>query len=459
MTSSGVDRFAQLVDGEPNRDEAFDDDAFEVFEAFDPGEASTNGYNYSQDDCDETSDLLTLVSALRTMDFDISPSPVNQRITRQRLVAMAAVRTSELAEADPGRHRVQFGNQSKPVGRWQELMARLQRAAAGRRLIAGVATLSVLVAAMGVLALMAQNALPGETLYAVKRGTEQARLVLASNDQAEGRVLLGLASTRLQELDQLLDEPLPVDASGAGLQAAAPASDLLISTMDTMDSQTAAGTRALTTAAMDEDSLPILQFVGEWGIDHFAKLDTLADLMPQDALDRAEVSKDLLQRVVERLEVLAQAIDCESVELTADDLGPSPRRDCAASDESTSPSASSPNNRSSGTGVPTTSNPATSTAPATTTAPSSTETSTAAPAPPEPSQPQLPEPGPGQLPLPLPIPIPNPIPTQSSPEQPPTAPDPDDPPAAEGEPCVLIGLLGIRIPGIVIGDRCVGLGG
>src|SRR3954451_2740701 len=51
----------------------------------------------------------------------------------------------------------------------------------------------------------AEGALPGEALYPVKRGLEQAQLGLAGSALARGRHLLEDASTRLDEVQGLLD--------------------------------------------------------------------------------------------------------------------------------------------------------------------------------------------------------------------------------------------------------------
>jgi len=447
---SGVERFAEHVDGHH------------------PSQRPASG---------ETADLLALVSALRTLDFDVRPSELTRIRQRQRLVAMAAVRPSSVATpADSGRHRARHAAQ---VSGWAGPLARLARLTPRRRLLTGLAGLSVLVAALGVLALFAQNAIPGDTLYALKRGTEQARLVLAGSEQEEGRVLLSLASTRMEEIVHLLDEPAAMSVAGSGVQAAdgggAAIAGLLIATMETMDAQTAGGTTALTTAAVDQADLPTLQFIGQWGVDQFTTLDRMSERMPEDARPRAGESKDLLRRVVQRLEILAESISCECSETASlDDLGPLPCATCTESEDTGSPSATRPTSGSGGASTPSTSGA--STTPAVPPDTSTRETDPpVAPAPepaPGPQPGPSPSPGPGPdprpspspnpNPLPIPIPVPIPIPLPPEPSGPGTPPDPVPPPESgpdEGDPCVLIGFLGIEIPGIIIGGVCVGLGG
>ncbi len=425
----------------------------------------------------DSAELISLVSVLRELDFEIGPSEMTLERQRQRLVAMAAVRTPEFSEpAVPGRHRAQPGVAPEPRGGlWAAFSARLHEAGSGRRLVAGIAGLSVIVATLGILALIAQSAIPGDTLYALKRGTEQARLALAGGEQAQGRVLLGFASTRLLEIEQLLDEPVAMRATGSGVHAADADSmtGLLITTMDTMDLQTAQGSRALTTAAVEAGSLPVLQFVGTWGIDQFASLDALADRMPDQARTRATESKNLLQRVVNRLEDLAQGIGCQRTdEPPTDDIGPLPSPSCSQSYPDGSPTAAGPGSGASASPIPPSSAPG-----PTASNPDPSQTSNA------PTQGPSAAPGPSGQPSlpttnPVPLPDPNPLPTQSNPptynpppynpppynspptSSPTTPPPPEaEPSPAEGDSCVLIGFLGIRIPGIIIGGVCVGLGG
>ena len=327
----------------------------------------TEGHHLAQRPASgETADLLAVVSALRTLDFDVRPSELSRIRQRQRLVAMAAVRPSPVAcPADAGRHRARHSaGHAAQIGASAGPLAWIRRLTPRRRVVAGLAGLSVLVAALGVLALFAQTAIPGDTLYALKRGTEQARLVLAGSEQDEGRVLLSLASTRMEEIVQLLDEPSDVSVTGSGVQAAdadgAAIAELLIATMETMDVETTGGTSALTTVAVQQADLPTLQFIGQWGVDQFMILDRMSGRMPEDARPQADESKDLLQRVVQRLETLAESINCAcSQAVSSDDLGPLPCRPCAESEDSGAPSAARPTSGSGGTSTP--SNPGAST--------------------------------------------------------------------------------------------------
>ncbi|MDX3237690.1 DUF5667 domain-containing protein [Streptomyces sp. ME03-5709C] len=79
------------------------------------------------------------------------------------------------------------------------------RSAWSRRLAAGGLSVGVAAGALGGVAAASTDALPGDTLYGLKRGMEDMRLNLADDDADRGKVYLDLASTRLQEARRLME--------------------------------------------------------------------------------------------------------------------------------------------------------------------------------------------------------------------------------------------------------------
>lgn len=427
-----------------------------------------------------SADLLSVVSALQRLDFDLAAGEAIRARQRQRLVAMAAVRT--VADA-PAPAATTVGRWPRSLqGGWPVLWAAIRgrlgparrgrHAIPGRPAIAAVLALSLVVAGAGILTLLAQNSVPGQTLYALKRGAEQAQLALADDPREEGTELLGFATTRLDELGELLGAPVAdavttsgsagsgragwVAAGSVALAAPAPDAQLLIETMEIMDQQTIEGTHALTTTAVEEVNVETLRFVGEWGIGQFEGLDGLTGRMPTAAQDRAEESKELLQRVVERLEALAQVIDCDCLDDpdNTDDLGPMPCTDCTDSDAGVPGStaiATDPNSDGGqgGTAPSPTAEPApatTSGEPTSAATPDASGSDAASPPATEAVPTATTESEPSVSPSPSTAP---PGPT----------PSPTDGPAGEGEECVLLGALGIEIPGVFVDGVCVALGG
>src|SRR5690606_13309699 len=74
------------------------------------------------------------------------------------------------------------------------------------RTVAGMAMLSMIVAMTGVLVIASRGALPGDSLYAVKRASERAELALTIGGESRGMTLLSFAQTRLSEVDQLMQQ-------------------------------------------------------------------------------------------------------------------------------------------------------------------------------------------------------------------------------------------------------------
>ncbi|HEY5836223.1 DUF5667 domain-containing protein [Streptomyces sp.] len=79
------------------------------------------------------------------------------------------------------------------------------RSRLSRRLAVGGLTVGVAAGAFGGVAAASTDALPGDTLYGLKRSMEDLRLDLAGSDASRGKVYLDLASTRMQEARRLMD--------------------------------------------------------------------------------------------------------------------------------------------------------------------------------------------------------------------------------------------------------------
>lgn len=149
--------------------------AAEEFAALLEGRASDPGQH---------ADLLELVAALRaTPPVEARPEFVSS--LRTQLVA-AAERAPVAAEADLA----------------VRLTPRQRRGSRERRIAAVVGGFAV-VAASGSMAMAAQDALPGDVLYPVKRAIENAQTNLKSDGAAKADTVLSHAEARLDEVQQL----------------------------------------------------------------------------------------------------------------------------------------------------------------------------------------------------------------------------------------------------------------
>jgi hypothetical protein len=148
-----------------------------------------------------------LVARLRSLSTGLAVTPDEEfrAATRARLVAMAAVRTPAAeapvrrAPAAAGRLRRLLAAPDVAASRWRT------------RLTAGLAGAALTVTALGGLLGAAQGARPGDLLYDLKRGGEQTQLALAGDSR--GTTLLGFASTRLEELQELVGAQPNADAA------------------------------------------------------------------------------------------------------------------------------------------------------------------------------------------------------------------------------------------------------
>ena len=108
-----------------------------------------------------------------------------------------------------------------------------RRSARERRIAAAVGGLA-LVGATTSIAMAAQNALPGDVLYPVKRAVENAQTGIQLGDGDKGVALLANASGRLDEVSALSEDPSGegtaaiADTLGAFADQASEASDLLL---------------------------------------------------------------------------------------------------------------------------------------------------------------------------------------------------------------------------------------
>ncbi len=128
--------------------------------------------------------------------------PGVRTVQRAQLIAAmeAALAEGEQASAarvpSPrgGAHRASGGpRRFRPRGRWS------------RRLAIGGLTVGVAAGAFSGVAAASTDALPGDTLYGLKRGMEDVRLGLAGDDADRGKLLLDMATTRLQEARRLME--------------------------------------------------------------------------------------------------------------------------------------------------------------------------------------------------------------------------------------------------------------
>ena len=206
----------------------------------------------SERDAERFSSLLALVSDLRAVP-DVVPRAEFTSSLRERLMVEA---DTVLLPQPPAPSRLAMPAPAR---------TRDRRVAA---LLGGAA----LVGAAATMAVAAQTALPGESLYGVKRGIESAEVRLAGDDAARGRTLLAQADTRLSELEEL--------AAGDGGNGV-----LIPDTIDDFTAQSDEGVRSLLAAYERGGSDDDVQRARDFTAASMDRLSALQYQLPASARD------------------------------------------------------------------------------------------------------------------------------------------------------------------------------
>ncbi len=133
------------------------------------------------------------------------------------------------------------------------------------------------------MAAAAQQALPGEALYPIKRGLEVARADLTSGDAAKGRTLLQQADGRLVEIRTLLEDSTTAPAVG--------------STLATYLDQAEAGSDLLIGSYTETGTESTVDDVRGFALNGLSQLDALAPLVPADLRDDLDAAVTTLQDI------------------------------------------------------------------------------------------------------------------------------------------------------------------
>lgn len=273
-------------------------------------------------------ELLALADALAALRLDAPPDPDFMAATRSRLVALV---TERAAVDDPV--AVRHAPEARVRSRGPAQHRRLVVAGWNQRLAAAVAVLAVLVATLGLLVIAARDALPGEALYAVKRGSERAQVGLTFDQSERGFVLLHQAERRLAEVTELLEEPAAglAAAGSPGVLLAAATDSEIVDTLAAMDEQTAAGIALVTGSAVASEDEATLGIIPVWAEGQQSLLGDIVQEMSTIEQARAEASLALLERVGDRARSLGESLPCQCLDADgpSDDLGPVPCLDCA----------------------------------------------------------------------------------------------------------------------------------
>lgn len=233
--------------------------------------------------------LVTLADTVRDHADVVAPTPEFRASLRQELVAAA--------EPAPGLVE-------RVAAAWAARTARLRHSA---RLAVATLTTASMVGSAGV-AVAAQQAMPGDVLYGLKDVTEDARILLATNEDARARLHLRFARERLLELQTTADR---LSTDGA------------VALLAEMDGHSQTGAEALiggsTTSAIDPAEVTE---VHDFATDQRDGLVALFGNLPLLAKPVAEESLELLRRIQLTVSGTASVADCDCDRTAAGPLPP-----------------------------------------------------------------------------------------------------------------------------------------
>ena len=211
--------------------------------------------------------------------------------------------------------------------------ARLRGISFGRPLAIAASVLTAFVVLLGGAVWMSQKALPGDTLYGLKRASESFQLWTDGGDRtAKAKDYLNFAQTRSEEAISLAHRA-SASAMGSGVLAGtidAHTADLISSTLTSADDDVRNATSLLGKEAVASKSSSPLKILTDWAPSQLARLDALADVIPAGTLQhRAQSSAWLVSAAANRAKALAPVVANGCALATSDALGPDPLGGCA----------------------------------------------------------------------------------------------------------------------------------
>ncbi|MFE9256545.1 DUF5667 domain-containing protein [Streptomyces sp. NPDC006879] len=223
-----------------------------------------------------------------------------------------------------GAHRATSLRKLKPRSRWSKGIA------------AGGLTVGVAAGAFSGVAAASSDALPGDSLYGLKRGMEDLRLGMADGDSDRGEVYLDQASTRLHEARRLMERGKLGDLDHESLGEIRRA-------LSGMRHDVSEGHRLLHEAYQADGSLSPIQRLSSFTDSHRDAWGQLRERLPAQLTDVGDevtwVFEAIDEEVAPLQELLPKAPD-QKRGLRSSSPEPAPRSDAAGQKTSPSPKSS-----------------------------------------------------------------------------------------------------------------------
>ena len=240
-------------------------------------------------------DLVPLVETAQRVATVPEPEPSTEFRDGLRTLLMATIAREGIGASEAA--KAALVAQTQPI-------RQLSAARPGRARVAVIVGVAIGALALSGVSLASTDSLPGDTLYSVKRSSEQAQLVLAGSDANRGHLHLEFAQSRLVEARQ-------VDGGALSKVLAA------------MDDEAIEGSKLLFTSAMQNREASSIDAVLAFVTQQRSDLLRLVADRPQ-ADGKLRSSLELLGQVEERANLLRAALLGACTAATFDRLGPSP---------------------------------------------------------------------------------------------------------------------------------------
>ncbi|MBC3189575.1 hypothetical protein H7X46_00650 [Pseudonocardia sp. C8] len=224
----------------------------------------------------------------------------------ERSTAAAAAGPARDTDAGPGRDEA-----ARPSG---PRMLERRRPSVRKRfgiVVGGFAAIAVIA---GVTSTVSRDALPGDTMYGMKRASESVGGVFTVGEQAEAARQLDLARSRVDELESMVARATP------------PSPGEVAAAMEDFHRATGTGSRLmLADAGTDGAGSARLAELRTWAAAQSGRLTRLQEELPAESRPATADAVELLDRVLARAEALRAGSGCATDGGgTVDDLGPVP---------------------------------------------------------------------------------------------------------------------------------------
>ncbi|MFI6344807.1 DUF5667 domain-containing protein [Streptomyces sp. NPDC050560] len=235
--------------------------------------------------------LLALADGLAALPRPTLDPQVKVEQRTRLMAAMEAMALDGADAADPSVPEQRSPGSAKGSHRAAGPLRKLRpRTRLTKGLAAGGLTVSVAAGAFGGVAAASSHALPGDSLYGLKRGMEDVKLGLADGDTDRGGIYLDQASTRLSEVRRLMERQRSGPLDHESLAE-------IRRTLSGMRHDASEGHRLLYGAYRRDGSLGPIQTLSAFTDNHRATWSDLRDRLPAQLGDVSSEVSDVFDAI------------------------------------------------------------------------------------------------------------------------------------------------------------------